>query len=337
MEQKTISNATGVQIFKNPAFGQMRVQSNERGQAWFCLSDVCRVLSLTNSSEVKRRLKQPGITTAEVGVQTGTKQDGNPAIQFVNLTFIDEPNLYRCIFQSRKKEAEAFQDWVVEEVLPTIRKTGGYSVPGKPTQKTPVKKLRQAADVYPIIPFSSPILGEIRTRNYNGTILFCYIDVWKALGFSCGTLLKRYLDGARFRYLETPTNQGIQIAGYIDEENLSRCIFRCKDRNLAASMENLVETQILPYYEGGNVAIDEPAKPKLIVKTKLCPELAEIIGEVFVVIEKFNDYKLAAGLTSEEFLPIHVAEQSLCQLKGALKILYDHTYIQDLERRTLPD
>lgn len=126
MEAEINPNATGVQIFKNPAFGQMRVQSNERGQAWFCLSDVCRVLSLTNSSEVKRRLKQPGITTAEVGVQTGTKQDGSPAIQIVNLTFIDEPNLYRCIFQSRKKEAEAFQDWVVEEVLPTIRKTGGY-------------------------------------------------------------------------------------------------------------------------------------------------------------------------------------------------------------------
>lgn len=332
MEQKIIPNAASVQIFKNPTFGQMRVQSNERGQAWFCLSDVCRVLSLTNSSEVKRRLKQPGITTAEVGVQTGTKQDGSPAIQFVNLTFIDEPNLYRCIFQSRKKEAEAFQDWVVEEVLPAIRKTGGYSVSGKPTQKIPVKKLRQAADVYPIIPFSSPILGEIRTRNYNGTILFCYIDVWKALGFSNGSLLKRYLDGVRFRYLETPTNQGIQIAGYIDEENLSRCIFRCKDKDLAASMENLVETKIFPYYERGNTVINEPARQKLIVNTKLCPELAEIIGQVFVVIEKFNDYKLAIGLTSEDFLPIHVADQALCQLKGALKIMYDHAYIQDLER-----
>lgn len=327
MEQKIIPNATGVQIFKNPAFGQMRVQSNEKGEALFCLTDVCTALSLTNPRVVKTRLNKKGVSSVYTLTEGGRQ----------NLTFIDEPNLYRCIFQSRKKEAEAFQDWVVEEVLPAIRNTGGYSVPGKATQKTQVKKLRQAADVYPIIPFSSPILGEIRTRNYNGTILFCYIDVWKALGFSCGTLLKRYLDGARFRYLETPTNRGIQVAGYIDEENLSRCIFRCKDRNLAASMENLVETKILPYYEGGNVAIDEPAKPKLIVKSKLCPELAEIIGEVFVVIEKFNDYKLAAGLTSEEFLPIHVAEQSLCQLKGALKILYDHAYIQDLERRALPD
>lgn len=326
METTITPNAASVQIFKNPAFGQMRVQSNEKGQAWFCLSDVCQSLGLGNASQTKTRLKAEGIITNYTPTKSGTQQ----------MLFIDEPNLYRCIFQSRKKEAESFQDWVVEEVLPTIRKTGGYSVSGKPTQKIPVKKLRQAADVYPIIPFSSPILGEIRTRNYNGTILFCYIDVWKALGFGCGTLLKRYLDGARFRYLETPTNQGIQVAGYIDEENLSRCIFRCKDRDLAASMENLVETQILPYYEGGSTVIDKPAKPKLIIDTKLCPELAEIIGQVFVAIEHFNDYKLAAGLTSD-FLPIHVAEQSLSQLKEALKILYDHAYIQDLERRALSD
>ena len=44
------------------------------------------------------------------------------------MTFITEPNLYKCIFQSRKKEAEAFQDWVCSEVLPSIRKTGGYMV-----------------------------------------------------------------------------------------------------------------------------------------------------------------------------------------------------------------
>ena len=44
------------------------------------------------------------------------------------MNFITEPNLYKCIFQSRKKEAEAFQDWVCSEVLPSIRKTGGYMV-----------------------------------------------------------------------------------------------------------------------------------------------------------------------------------------------------------------
>lgn len=53
------------------------------------------------------------------GVDTGKTK-------MVAMTFIDEPNLYRCVFQSRKAEAEKFQDWVFEEVLPTIRRTGGY-------------------------------------------------------------------------------------------------------------------------------------------------------------------------------------------------------------------
>ncbi len=44
------------------------------------------------------------------------------------MIFIDEPNLYRCIFQSRKAEAEQFQNWVFEEVLPTLRKTGHYEL-----------------------------------------------------------------------------------------------------------------------------------------------------------------------------------------------------------------
>lgn len=116
MEQKIIPNAASVQIFKNPTFGQMRVQSNDRGQAWFCLSDVCQLLGLGNPSQTKTRLKAKGIITNYTPTKSGTQQ----------MLFIDEPNLYRCIFQSRKKEAEAFQDWVMEEVLPTIRKTGGY-------------------------------------------------------------------------------------------------------------------------------------------------------------------------------------------------------------------
>ena len=94
----------------------MRVQSNEKGEALFCLTDVCTALSLTNPRVVKTRLNQKGVSSVYTLTEGGRQ----------NLTFIDEPNLYRCIFQSRKKEAEAFQDWVVEEVLPAIRKTGGY-------------------------------------------------------------------------------------------------------------------------------------------------------------------------------------------------------------------
>lgn len=93
----TNPNATGVQIFKNPVFGQMRVQSTKNKDAFFCLTDVCQVLGLGNASQARKRLKEKGIISSDTPTNGGTQK----------LLFIDEPNLYRCIFQSRKKEAEA--------------------------------------------------------------------------------------------------------------------------------------------------------------------------------------------------------------------------------------
>lgn len=116
-----------VTIFENAQFGRVRTAGTSE-KPMFALADVCRVLDLGNPSQVKTRLRTCGVITNEVsspivshGVNTGrTKQ--------TKLTFINEPNLYRCIFQSRKKEAEAFQDWVFEEVLPAIRAKGQYQL-----------------------------------------------------------------------------------------------------------------------------------------------------------------------------------------------------------------
>lgn len=113
------------QVFNNSQFGELRV-SGTPNRPMFCLNDVCKALGLENTSRVKARLNDPGIITNKVGVVTGTKSDGTPSVQQVDMLFIDEPNLYRCIFQSRKKEAQQFQDWVFNEVLPSIRKSGGY-------------------------------------------------------------------------------------------------------------------------------------------------------------------------------------------------------------------
>lgn len=92
----------------------------------FCLADVCKALEISNVSQLKTRLKEDGVITNEVGVQTGVKADGTPAIQKVRMNFINESNLYKTIFQSRKESAERFTDWVTGEVLPSIRKTGSY-------------------------------------------------------------------------------------------------------------------------------------------------------------------------------------------------------------------
>lgn len=114
-----------LKIFENQEFGNLRVSEKE-GQAYVCLADVCKILEIGNTSQLKTRLNQSGVITNEVGVQTGTKKDGTPAIQKINMTFINESNLYKVIFQSRKPEAEKFTEWVTSEVLPSIRKTGGY-------------------------------------------------------------------------------------------------------------------------------------------------------------------------------------------------------------------
>ena len=109
-----------IQVFNHEQFGQIRICLNE-GKEWFCLSDVCKALEINNPRDVKKRLQQRGVVTIDTPTYN---QHGTMVMQ--EMTYIDEANLYRCIFQSRKQEAEQFQNWVFEVVLPQIRRTGGY-------------------------------------------------------------------------------------------------------------------------------------------------------------------------------------------------------------------
>lgn len=102
-------------VFQNPEFGELRT-AERNGETWFCLADICRPLGLM-TKDVRERLKEDRVVTIP-----HTDRLGRPK----NMVFVDEGNLYRAIFQSRKPEAERFTDWVTEEVLPSIRKTGRY-------------------------------------------------------------------------------------------------------------------------------------------------------------------------------------------------------------------
>jgi len=113
-----------VQIFKSEQFGEIRT-AGTADSPMFCLADVCRVLDL-QASDVKKRLKDPWVDSIKVGVQTGTKRDGTPSIQNISMIFVNEQALYNVIMRSDKPQAEPFQDWVCGEVLPEIRKNGGY-------------------------------------------------------------------------------------------------------------------------------------------------------------------------------------------------------------------
>lgn len=106
-----------VKLFENPEFGKVRVVMDENNEPLFCLSDVCKVLDLGNVSQVKSRLNYGVISNEIINDSLGREQQA---------TFINEDALYDVIFDSRKPEAKQFRKWVVSEVLPSIRKTGGY-------------------------------------------------------------------------------------------------------------------------------------------------------------------------------------------------------------------
>ena len=110
------NQSTNVTTFNSAQFGGLRTHQTENGNVWFCLNDVMKSLGLTHITELRKRLQEKGCSSIAVLTNGGNQQ----------MIFIDEPNLYRCIFQSRKVEAELFQNWVFEDILPSIRKTGGY-------------------------------------------------------------------------------------------------------------------------------------------------------------------------------------------------------------------
>lgn len=122
-----------LEIFKNEEFGEIRTVMKD-GEPMFCLSDVCKALEISNVGNVKQRLSEKGIHTADTLTKGGVQK----------MLFINEANMYKTIFQSRKESAERFTDWVTTEVLPSIRKTGAYGKPMTTAQK--IQLLAQGND-----------------------------------------------------------------------------------------------------------------------------------------------------------------------------------------------
>jgi anti-repressor protein len=112
-----------IRIFNHPTFGAIRTAGTAENPL-FCLKDVCRILGIGNPSDLKRRLDEKGVQLIDyqaLDLNEGTVQGNTMA------NFIDEPNLYRSIFKSRKSVARMFQKWVFGEVLPAIRRHGAYA------------------------------------------------------------------------------------------------------------------------------------------------------------------------------------------------------------------
>ena len=102
-----------IQIFKNDQFGEIRTIS-KYGQTWFVAKDISNILGYSETNRMTTRLDDDeSISTRLEGMN-------------MNSTLINESGLYSAVLGSQKFEAKQFKKWVTGEVLPTIRKTGGY-------------------------------------------------------------------------------------------------------------------------------------------------------------------------------------------------------------------
>lgn len=107
-----------LQVFENAQFGQVRT-INKDGEPWFVAADVCRALGLGQVSRAMDRLDDD-----ERGLLKVTHPQS--ASKFMDMNGVNEPGLYHLVLCSTKPQAKAFKRWITHEVIPSIRKSGGY-------------------------------------------------------------------------------------------------------------------------------------------------------------------------------------------------------------------
>lgn len=111
---------TSLQVFN---YNNNEVRTiDQDGEPWFVAKDVCDVLTLTNPTETVKSLDSDEKSTLRIS-------EGGPEINIIS-----ESGLYTLVIRSNKPEAKTFKRWITHEVLPTIRKTGYYSMGGSMTQ-----------------------------------------------------------------------------------------------------------------------------------------------------------------------------------------------------------
>ena len=129
-------------------FGEsvVRVITDENGEPWFVAKDVCRVLGLENNRDAVSSLDEDEKITV-------ANPDGNPRAGIPHrYVVISESGLYALVFRSRKPQAREFSRWVRKEVLPALRKTGRYEVPGRqPAVEPPASFPPEALRLRPVM------------------------------------------------------------------------------------------------------------------------------------------------------------------------------------------
>lgn len=208
------------------------------GETWFCLCDVAKVLGMEENRHLKDTLSVKGVNT----IHTPTK-GGLQAILYVN-----ESNLYKVIFQSRKPEAEKFTEWVTGTVLPSIRKTGKYNLTGE--------KLLAAAliEAHKVMEEQKPKV-EYFDKFISTDTTYSLTDALRALGLQPNITMAKMREDGILNSKNIAYTEYIQ-AGY----------FVIKDVVInGESVFDRTQTRVTPE---GKVWLSKKYSAKLLTKTK---------------------------------------------------------------------
>lgn len=168
-----------LKIFENSEFGKVRV-IEQNGAPWFVASDVAKSLGYENPSrDVQRHCKK-------VNKFSPTESVGTP------YNIIPESDVYRLIMRSNLPNAERFQDWVCEDILPSIRKTGGYGVAALPQTyiealEALVESEKAKQKALETVEYQKPLvqIAEVRIDKKG---CFSLTDINKSLGLKRGLI-----------------------------------------------------------------------------------------------------------------------------------------------------
>lgn len=248
----------------------VRTATNPQGEIYFCLPDVANVLEIQNSRDiVAKQLDKAGVEKIYISYESGKKQ----------VTFISEPNLYRVIFRSNKAEAVKFQNWVFDEVLPSIRKTGQYrhtlsTAQQAQIQKCVRQKCKDNSTHYQTI--YTALKDKFKVPSYKD-ILASEFD--EALAFIVG-----------FDFTDNDHNAFWRMVGLLEHARISDEIDRLNDTiNQAERFINQARRQITHLNKTTGLLYDAFGEQRL-------PTKADVVSEAKVFITKQMAFKRQIGM-----------------------------------------
>ena len=119
--------AAAAVVFENPEFGKIRTLTDENGEPLFCAKDVCDVLGYKRArNAVNQLVNHLDALKQGVKVSGSLRKDGSRTVRTQQMIFVNESGFYALVLGSKLSTAVKFKNWVTADVLPQIRKTGGY-------------------------------------------------------------------------------------------------------------------------------------------------------------------------------------------------------------------